>query len=190
MKGRLNGKPIRIAANPTPFDQSESHFVEKALYDEITPAREASLSKPIGTPLPKWEDIRDDPEVDLRELLEPKKKHKEEVSTSRNQPQCVRVKLPGGRIVYRLWRCRGLDCPQQEGSKSREGSSQPSCFAVDEADSSELADAGKSVVTEEPTAADPKISAKEELEVIDLSSDPSVQRPVSISASLSASERT
>ena len=101
-KGRLNEKPIRIAANPTPFDQSESHFVEKALYDEITPAREASLSKPIGTPLPKWEDIRDDPEVDLRELLEPKKKHKEEVSTSRNQPQCVRVKLPGGRIVYRL----------------------------------------------------------------------------------------
>ena len=43
---------------------------------------------------------------------------------------------------------------------------------------------------EEPTAADPKIFAKEELEVIDLSSDPSVQRLVPISASLSASERT
>uniref|UniRef100_A0A2N9H996 Reverse transcriptase domain-containing protein n=1 Tax=Fagus sylvatica TaxID=28930 RepID=A0A2N9H996_FAGSY len=127
-KGRLNGKPIRIAVNPTPFDQSESHFVEKALYDEIIPVGEASLFKPIGTPLPKWEDIRDDPEVDLRELLEPKKKRKEEVSTSRNQPQCVRVKLP------------------------------------DEADSSKLADAGKSAVTKEPTAADPKISAKEELE--------------------------
>ena len=44
-------------------------------------------------------------------------------------------------------------------------------------------------MAEEPTAADPKISAKEELEVIDLSSDPSVQRPVSISASLSTSEK-
>uniref|UniRef100_A0A2N9H6L3 Retrotransposon gag domain-containing protein n=1 Tax=Fagus sylvatica TaxID=28930 RepID=A0A2N9H6L3_FAGSY len=46
VKGRLNGKPIRIAANSAPFDQSESHFVEAALYDEITPAGEASLAKP------------------------------------------------------------------------------------------------------------------------------------------------
>ena len=45
-------------------------------------------------------------------------------------------------------------------------------------------------MAEEPTEEDPKISAKEELEVIDLSSDLSVQRPVSISASLSASEKT
>jgi hypothetical protein len=61
VKGRLNGKPIRIAANPTPFDQSESHFVEAALYDEVTPAGEASLAKPIGIPLPKWEEIKDAP---------------------------------------------------------------------------------------------------------------------------------
>jgi hypothetical protein len=62
---------------------------------------------------------------------------------------------------------------------------------VDEEDNSELADAaGKSAVTEETIAADPRISAKEELEVIDLSSDPNIQRPVSISTSLSASERT
>uniref|UniRef100_A0A2N9EWH9 Retrotransposon gag domain-containing protein n=1 Tax=Fagus sylvatica TaxID=28930 RepID=A0A2N9EWH9_FAGSY len=40
VKGRLNGKPIRIAANSAPFDQSESHFVEAALYDEVTPAGE------------------------------------------------------------------------------------------------------------------------------------------------------
>ena len=71
------------------------------------------------------------------------------------------------------------------------GSSQPSCYAVEEADSLELANAaGKSAVGEEPTAANPKISAKEELEVIDLSSDPSVKKLVSINISLSASERT
>jgi hypothetical protein len=102
VKGRLNRKPIHIVANPTPFDQSKSHFVEAALYDEITLAGEASLSKPVGTPLPKWEDIRDDPEVDLRELLERKKKRREEASTSKNQPQSVWVKLPDGCIVYRL----------------------------------------------------------------------------------------
>ena len=36
------------------------------------------------------------------------------------------------------------------------------------------------VVIGESAVADPKISAKEELEVIDLSSDPDVHRPVSI----------
>uniref|UniRef100_A0A2N9GKK5 Integrase catalytic domain-containing protein n=1 Tax=Fagus sylvatica TaxID=28930 RepID=A0A2N9GKK5_FAGSY len=157
VKGRLNGKPIRIAANPTPFDQSESHLVEASLYDEITPAEEASLSKPVGTPLPRWEDIRDDPEVDLRELLKRKKKRKEEASTSKKGPE------------------------------SMEGSSQPSCYTVHEKDSSEMAGApGKSAVTEETIAADPRISAKEELEVIDLSSDPSIQRPVSINLTLVA----
>ena len=61
---------------------------------------------------------------------------------------------------------------------------------MNEEDSSEIAGAaGKSTVTEETITADPRISAKEELEVIDLSSDPSIQRPVSISTSLSASER-
>ena len=102
MKGRLNGKPIRIAANSTPFDQSESHFVEAALYDEITPAGEASLTKPIGIPLPKWEEIKDTPEADLRDLLERKKKRKAVASTSESQPQCIRVRLPDGRVVYRL----------------------------------------------------------------------------------------
>ena len=29
VKGRLNGKPIRIAANPTPFNQSKTHFIRK-----------------------------------------------------------------------------------------------------------------------------------------------------------------
>ena len=59
---------------------------------------------------------------------------------------------------------------------------QPSCLTMNATDVSE------SVDTAEATAADPKISAKEELEVIDLSSDPNVHKPVSISASLSVEE--
>ncbi len=70
MKGRFNEKPIRIAANPTPFNQSKSYFVEAALYDEVAPVGEASLAKPVGIPLPKWEEIKDAPEADLRDLLE------------------------------------------------------------------------------------------------------------------------
>ena len=53
-----------------PFDQSESHFVEAGLYDEVAPAGETSLAKPIRIPLPKWEEIKDAPKVDLRDLLE------------------------------------------------------------------------------------------------------------------------
>jgi hypothetical protein len=77
VKGRLNGKPIRIAVNFSPFDQTEAHFVEAALYDDLSSTGNPPIVKPCGTPLLDWEDIKDDPEVDLRELLERKKKRKE-----------------------------------------------------------------------------------------------------------------
>ena len=70
VKGRLNGKPIRIAANSSPFDQTEAHFIEAALYDELSSMEDPSIVKPCRTPLPDREDIKDDLEVDLRELLE------------------------------------------------------------------------------------------------------------------------
>ena len=85
-----------------PFDQSESHFVEAGLYDEVAPAGETSLAKPIRIPLPKWEEIKDAPEADLRDLLERKKRRKAEASTSMSQPQCARVRLPDGRTIYHL----------------------------------------------------------------------------------------
>jgi hypothetical protein len=52
VKGRLNGKPIRIAANSSPFDQTKAHFVEAALYDELSSMEDPSIVKPCGTPLP------------------------------------------------------------------------------------------------------------------------------------------
>ena len=60
---------------------------------------------------------------------------------------------------------------------------QPSCLTVNAIDIPESAD------TAEAVTANPKISAKEELEVINLTYDPNVHRPVSISASLSIKER-
>uniref|UniRef100_A0A2N9JB12 RNA-directed DNA polymerase n=1 Tax=Fagus sylvatica TaxID=28930 RepID=A0A2N9JB12_FAGSY len=87
IKGRLNGKPIRIAANPSPFDQTEAHFIEAALYDELS-TEEPPIIKPSGTPLPDWEDIRNDPDVDLREVLERKKKRKERMAEEENAPRC------------------------------------------------------------------------------------------------------
>ena len=103
VKGRLNGRMIRIAANPSPFEQVEAHLVETIFYDQWAPSRESLVSKPRGTFMPKWEDVQGDPEPDLRELLAQKRKRKEPLAAeSDDTPQCVRVRGPDGRIVYKL----------------------------------------------------------------------------------------
>ena len=69
VKGRLNGRMIRIAANPSPFEQAEAHLVETMFNDQWAPFRESLVSKPRGTFMPRWEDIQNDPELNLRKLL-------------------------------------------------------------------------------------------------------------------------
>ena len=83
---------IRIATNPSPFEQSKAHLVETMFYDQWTLSGESSVSKPRGTFIPKWEDIQDDPEPDLRKLLARKRKRREaSVAESDDTPQYVRV---------------------------------------------------------------------------------------------------
>ena len=102
-KGRLNGRMILIAANPSPFEQAEAHLVETMFYDQWAPSGESSVSKPRGTFVPKWEDIQSDPKPDLRELLARKKKRKEAPAAELdNTPRCIRVQGLDGRIVYKL----------------------------------------------------------------------------------------
>ena len=94
---------ISIAANPSPFEQAEVHLVETMFYDQWALSRESSVSKPRGTFVPKWEDVQGDPEPDLRELLAQKKKRKEALAAeSDDTPQCVKIRGPDGRIVYKL----------------------------------------------------------------------------------------
>ena len=92
VKGRLNCRMIRIAANPSPFKQVVAHLVKTIFYDKWAPSGESLVSKPQGTFVPRWEDVQDDPELDLKGLLIQGKKRKE-VSTleSNNAPQCVKV---------------------------------------------------------------------------------------------------
>uniref|UniRef100_A0A2N9G273 Integrase catalytic domain-containing protein n=1 Tax=Fagus sylvatica TaxID=28930 RepID=A0A2N9G273_FAGSY len=155
--GRLNGKPIRIAANSCPFDQTEAHFVEAALYDDLASTGEPSIVRPCGTPLPAWEDIKDDPEIDLWELLERKKKRKEREVEHGSPPQCV------------------LDQIESTAMSSEEAMVDQIEFTV--------------MKEKKSTTAEPNVTAKEELEVINLSADPNVSKPISISMSLSIEER-
>uniref|UniRef100_A0A2N9FVD9 Integrase catalytic domain-containing protein n=1 Tax=Fagus sylvatica TaxID=28930 RepID=A0A2N9FVD9_FAGSY len=147
IKGRLNGKPIRIAANPSPFDQTEAHFIEAALYDELS-TEEPPIIKPSGTPLPDWEDIRNDPDVDLREVLERKKKRKE-----------------------RAW---DLIAHGKKGPIPEEGDLRPSCYLIQKETEGykSLADEKEEAKLEKSAAENSKITPKEDLEVINLSHDP------------------
>ena len=99
----MNGRTIRIVANPSPFDQAEAHLVETMFYDEWAPSGESSVSKPTSTFVPKWEDIQDDLEPDLRELLMQKRKRKEALTSELDDTlRCVRVQTLNGRIIYKL----------------------------------------------------------------------------------------
>ena len=60
---------IRIAANSSPFEQAEAHLVKIMFYDKWASSGESLVSKPQGTFVLRWEDIQDDPELDLRRLL-------------------------------------------------------------------------------------------------------------------------
>ena len=81
-----------IATKPSPFKQAKAHLIETMFYDEQAPSGESSMSKPTGTFIPKFEDIQDDPELDLRELLLRKGKRKEVLTPEPDStPQCAKV---------------------------------------------------------------------------------------------------
>ena len=52
VKGRLNGKPICIPTNPTPFDLSEAYYFEANCYDKLTLSGEDSTSRLVEISLP------------------------------------------------------------------------------------------------------------------------------------------
>ena len=56
-------------SKPIPIQVGDIHLVETMFYNEWALFRESSVSKLTGTFVPKWEDIQDDPKLDLRKLL-------------------------------------------------------------------------------------------------------------------------
>ena len=82
VKRRFLGKLIRIPANHTSFDLSEAHYFEADFYNEFTPCGKDATSKPIRTLVPDYEVIEKEPEVDLRVILDQKKKKRERKEAS------------------------------------------------------------------------------------------------------------
>ncbi len=57
LKSRWKNKDIEIPASRTPGDPNEAHIAEAVFFDELSEEGESALARPIGVPLPKWEDI-------------------------------------------------------------------------------------------------------------------------------------
>ena len=123
---------IRIAANPSPFKQAEAHLVETMFYDQWAPPGENVVVKTQGTFVPRWKDVQDDPEPDLRELLARKKKRKEAPATKPDEvPRCVRIRGLNGKIIYKLWRCVGPTGKLQVGPAQKKQHKSLACCVVE-----------------------------------------------------------
>uniref|UniRef100_A0A2N9FTQ8 Integrase catalytic domain-containing protein n=1 Tax=Fagus sylvatica TaxID=28930 RepID=A0A2N9FTQ8_FAGSY len=213
--GRLNGKPIRIAANSCPFDQTEAHFVEAALYDDLASTEEPSIVRPCGTPLPAWEDIKDDPEIDLRGAASAKEEKKRALKilekswwinyspTTMNSEEVTvdhaRSMVMNPQVVA-VDQTRSMAANTKKAAKDQTESTttNPEGSTVDHSQSTVMNSEEEDAVDQtestarrrkESTTAEPNLTSKEELEVINLSDDPDITKPISISKSLSAKER-
>ena len=99
IKGRLNGRPVRIPTNRNPFSQGELNFVETMFYDELEPDDESPTPGIPGAPILEEEEGGRGTH-DLRILLE-RKRQKRELSSSGSW-ECVVVREPGRRLIYHL----------------------------------------------------------------------------------------
>jgi len=85
VKGRLNGKPIRIIANPSLFNQNKVNFVETMFYDKLAPTEEFPIFKTLGALILKEEEYEEGNNHDLRNLLDRERQKKEEASSSESR---------------------------------------------------------------------------------------------------------
>ena len=179
---------IRIAANPSPFEQAEAYLVETMFYDQWALFRESSILKPRCTFVPKWEDVQGDPEPYLRELLTWKKKRKEAPAVELDDtPQCVRVRGPDGRIVYKLWRRVG---PTSEIQASPTQVGQRKSLACCVAQESSWEESNKEKDEKIVAKKEVQVVAEEELKEVDLGSGSQEPRLILISASLTEKEKS
>ena len=98
VKGRLNGRPIKIPANHNPFSQGEVNFMETIFYNELEPDDESPMPGTLGAHILKEEEGGGT--YDMRNLLD-RKRQKREPSSSGSR-ECVVVQEPGGRLIYCL----------------------------------------------------------------------------------------
>ena len=149
-----------------------------------------------------------EPEVDLRGILDQKKKKREcrEASGSKAQLRRVQVQLPDRRLGYRLWRYARPSCLKQKGPRPNEANTTPACCCPQETAAPAKHSLNNIIETAAPVehsfeniaesceellpAPNLSLPADMELEVVNLSNDPNVLWTTSINANLSQLEKT
>ncbi|CAL2271168.1 unnamed protein product [Prunus armeniaca] len=102
VKGRIGLRLLRIPGNQAPFNKDEAHYSEAEFYTECTGAG-SNPSKDFRTYLPSWTEIHDLSNEELITIVDRERKRHSEVNNhAYDHPQCSKVTLPDGRIVYRL----------------------------------------------------------------------------------------
>lgn len=117
VEGLLDEKPIHIPHNDTPFDQAEANLLEVAIYNQLFISGEDATARPIGTSLPRWQEKKEQPKIDLLDPLKKKKNQNESKKMAWDSPKCEIIQLPDGCTQYSLGRCVGLECGKQEGPR-------------------------------------------------------------------------
>uniref|UniRef100_A0A2N9EJH5 Uncharacterized protein n=1 Tax=Fagus sylvatica TaxID=28930 RepID=A0A2N9EJH5_FAGSY len=205
VKGRLNGKPIRIAANSCPFDQTEAHFVEAALYDDLASTGEPSIVRPCGTPLPSttmracpnspmdassiahegaWE-----PDCPQQKGPTPEEgaMSSEEVTVDHARSMVMNPQV----VAVDQTRSMAANTKKAAEDQTESTTTNPEGSTVDHSRSTVMNSEEEDAVDQtestarkrkESTTAEPNLTSKEELEVINLSNDPNVNKPISISS--------
>ena len=99
IKGRLNGRPVRLLANRNPFSQGEAKFTKTMFYGELEPDDENPAPGTPRAPILEEEEGGKGTR-DLRNLVD-RNRQKRELNSSRSR-ECVVVREPGRRLIYRL----------------------------------------------------------------------------------------
>ena len=97
VKVRLNGRPIRIPANPNPFSQGEVNFVEMMFYDKLRPDDKSPTPRTRGAPV-----LEEEGGGYPRSKEPPRQKRQKKETSTSGSPECVLVWEPEKRLIYCL----------------------------------------------------------------------------------------
>ncbi|KAK9997226.1 hypothetical protein SO802_021912 [Lithocarpus litseifolius] len=129
------------------------------------PSGESSISKPQGIFVPRWEDIQDDPEPNLRKLLMQKKKRKEApILELDDVPRCVRV--------WALMVESSINYEEESNAEKEEEITVEKDVQVAAEERLEEVDLGSNPQESKPISISSKLSEEEKLVVHTLNVDP------------------
>ena len=102
VKGFLRMKPIRIAANHTPFNYIKTNHVDAHFYEEFTSVGGGNKYEVVGTPLLPWEDLKHKEIGEVHKRFLEKRKRNKEAINAVPKPKCINISMHDRKVIYHL----------------------------------------------------------------------------------------